>query len=195
MNPRSQDPSALDPISGGAPQIVADSAEATLRLIANLPAPDGLPDRAIARVIAALETAPPTARVLRWPAVWQPAGSFMRGAAAAAIVFVVAGGGWGIYTRIQPSQPARVIVMPPRIPAPGGFSSAGAMRTPQTLNGPVLSLPVAAPSVTVQPVRVRPLKKLPEPIAPAAAAPAPQPIPQPVADNQASAPPAEPAAK
>ena len=36
----------------------------------------------------------------------------MRGAAAAAIVFVVAGGGWGIYTRVQPSQPAKVMVMP-----------------------------------------------------------------------------------
>ena len=67
----------------------------------------------------------------------------MRGAAAAAVVFVVAGGGWGIYTRVQPSQPAKVIVMPPRAGAGGGFSSAGAMRTPQTLNGPLVAEPVS----------------------------------------------------
>ena len=63
----------------------------------------------------------------------------MRTAAAAAIVFVVAGGGWGIYTRVQHSQPAKVIVMPPRLPAAGGFSGAGAMRTPQTLPGPTVT--------------------------------------------------------
>ena len=179
MNPRSQNPSAQNPILGPAPEVVSDSAEATLRLLASLPAPEGIPDRVLARVIAGLKTAPPTARILHWPAVLQPGGSFMRGAAAAAIVFVVAGGGWGIYTRIQPSQPARVIVMPPRIPAPGGFSSAGAMRTPQTLNGPVLTLPVAAPPGNTQPGQAKPLKKLP-----ARVAQAPQSSPQPIALNQ-----------
>jgi hypothetical protein len=62
----------------------------------------------------------------------------MRGAAAAAIVFVVAGGGWGIYSRVQPTPSARVIVMPVRTGVAGGFSNAGAMRTPQTLKGPVV---------------------------------------------------------
>ena len=43
----------------------------------------------------------------------------MRTAAAAAIVFVVAGGGWGVYTRVQQGQPARMIVMPARMPVCG----------------------------------------------------------------------------
>lgn len=38
----------------------------------------------------------------------------------------------------------------PRGSAPGGFSNAGAMRTPNTLNGPVLSQPV-----TVQPPQAK----------------------------------------
>ena len=113
------------------------SAEATLRLIASLPAPDGLEDR----VMAGLKSAPRSARVLHWPSMLQPAGGWMRGAAAAAIVFVVAGGGWGVYKRVQPTQPARVLVMPPRTGATAGFSNAGAMRTPQTINGPVLAKP------------------------------------------------------
>jgi len=116
--------------------------EETLRLLASLPAPAGLEDR----VQAGLRAAPRTARILHWPAALLPAsgmaGSWMRSAAAAAIVFVVAGGGWGIYSHVQPGQPARVTVMPPRVGAGGGFSSAGAMRTPQTLNGPVLPQPV-----------------------------------------------------
>ena len=69
----------------------------------------------------------------------------MRGAAAAAIVFVVVGGGWGVYLRVQPVQAPKVIAMP-RVSAGGGFSSAGAMRTPQTLNGPVLVTPATKPA-------------------------------------------------
>jgi hypothetical protein len=67
----------------------------------------------------------------------------MRTAAAAAIVFVVAGGGWGVYTRVEQNQPAKVIVMPPRVVTPGGFSSSGAMRTPETLPGTTVLQPVA----------------------------------------------------
>jgi hypothetical protein len=75
----------------------------------------------------------------------------MRSAAAAAIVFVVAGGGWGVYTRVEQNQPAKVIVMPVRMPAQGGFGGAGAIRTPQTLPGPkapqaVKVSPEAAPA-------------------------------------------------
>ena len=68
----------------------------------------------------------------------------MRTAAAAAIVFVVAGGGWGVYTlvqNVQQGQPAKVIVVPRGL-QPAGFSGAGAMRTPQTLPGPTVILPV-----------------------------------------------------
>jgi len=124
-----------------------EEAEATLRLIAELPAPEGLEDR----MKAALRAAPRTGRVLQWPGM--PAQSrgwldsaLARSAAAAAIVFVVAGGGWSVYSRVQPAQAANPIAMP-HVAAPGGFSSAGAMRTPQTLNGPVLKHPVVAASM------------------------------------------------
>jgi hypothetical protein len=116
------------------------SAEATLRLIASLPAPVGLEDR----VKAALQSAPRQGRVLAWPKALNPQSDWMRTAAAAAIVFVVAGGGWGVYTHVlnvQQGQPAKVIVMPRGLQQ-GGFSGAGAMRTPQTLPGPTVILPV-----------------------------------------------------
>jgi hypothetical protein len=114
-----------------------ETGEETLRLIASLPAPAGLEDR----VHAALSAAPARGRVLAWPAALRPQSGWMRTAAAAAIVFVIAGGGWGVYTRVEQGQPAKVIVMPPRIAGPGGFSSAGAMRTPQTLSGPTVNPP------------------------------------------------------
>jgi hypothetical protein len=170
-----------NPISENPPESVPGLAEATLRTIAQLPVPDGLEDR----VIAGLKTAPRTARILHWPAVLHPTGSWMRGAAAAAILFVVAGGGWGIYMQVQPSQPARVTVMPPRAGAGGGFSSAGAMRTPQTLNGPIVSQPVKT-----QPAQIKPLKKSPTRVLPIAQGQA-----QAVAGDKATAQPALSAAK
>ncbi len=177
MNPYSQNASGQNSVSA--------TVDATLRLVANLPAPQGIEDR----ILVGLRTAPRTARVLHWPVPLRSstgaAGSWMRSAAAAAIVMVVAGGGWGIYTHVQPPQPNRVIVMPQRMAAPGGFSSAGAMRTPQTLNGPVIAQPAAASSV-----QLKPLKK-------AAAHPAttpprhPRPVATAKADAQLSAPPAQ----
>jgi len=122
------------------------SGEETLRLIAKLPAPQGL----VARVRDGLRDAPPTARVLKWPL--RAAGGWMRstmvrGTAAAAIVCVVAGGGWRIYSRVQPAATARVLVMPSRgTPRGGVFSSAGATHLPDTLDGPVLKHPVPAPA-------------------------------------------------
>lgn len=126
------------------------SAEETLRLIARLPAPEGLEERVQAGLHADRSSEPRTARILDWPVVLRPGSNWMRSAAAAAIVFVVVGGGWGVYTRVQQTQPARVIAMPPRVVAPGGFSSAGAMRTPNTLNGPVVAHPVTAKPVQGQ---------------------------------------------
>ena len=87
------------------------------------------------------------------PAV--PSSRAERAAAAAAIVFVVVGGGWGVYSRVQPPAQSKVIVMPQRVNGAGGFSSAGAMRTPQTLNGPVLAHPV-----TTMPKQDRSLTKV-----------------------------------
>jgi len=141
-NPR--DPMTSDTKSDSASALVLSPAEEALRLIAKLPAPDGLEDR----VHAALNAVPRRSRVLAWPRGLHPANGWMRGAAAAAIVFVVAGGGWGVYTRVELNQPAKVIVMPTRMPTAGGFSGAGAMRTPLTLPGP------AAP----QPVKISPAK-------------------------------------
>jgi hypothetical protein len=121
----------------------AKSAEETLRLVAALPVPIGLEDR----VKAGLQAAAKNGRVLHWPSSPLRGGGWMKGtaaraAAAAAIVFVVAGGGWGVYLRVQPVQSPKVIAMPQRVNSPGGFSNAGAMRTPQTLTGPVLAHPV-----------------------------------------------------
>jgi hypothetical protein len=77
-------------------------------------------------------------------------GNFARSAAAAAIVCVVAGGGWRIYSRVEPAPANNVIVMPSHIvPEPRGFSSAGAARVPQTLDGPVLTHPVKEPPADV----------------------------------------------
>jgi hypothetical protein len=159
-------------IGGAAPRTDAGAdartVETTLRLIAQLPAPKGLEDR----VMVGLDSVPRKGRVLQWPAMLQPGSSWMRGAAAAAIVFVVAGGGWGIYSRVQPTRPANVIAMP-RAGAGGGFSSAGAMRTPQTLDGPVVAEPVTAQGVSAKtdvakPELVKPLKKLPAKVVPMA---------------------------
>ncbi len=141
MNGRSSDPNRRDSSGTG---------EDTLRLIANLPAPAGLADR----VKAGLATAPETGRILLWRRALRPPGGWMystvaRGAAAAAIVGFVAGGGWRIYTHVQPAPSANVIVTPAPASQPGGgFSSAGAKRVPETLQGPVLKHPVS-PEVNV----------------------------------------------
>ena len=142
------------------------SGEETLRLIASLPAPEGLEVRMRAGLRASqgrgsqqrIDDAGVSSRgrVLAWPKGLNPQSSWMRTAAAAAIVFVVAGGGWGVYMHVQQHQPARVIAMPARMPAAGGFSSAGAMRTPETLPGPTAPRPVKS-----QPTESKPAKKMP----------------------------------
>lgn len=124
-----------------------NSYEQTLRLLATIPVPQGLAER----VQAGLRSTPRQKRVLAWPAAFKPDSNWMRAAAAAAIVTVVGGGGWGVYSRVQPASPSRAIVMPSHLAAPGGFSNAGAMRTPQTLNGPQVTQPV--PVATPQPAK------------------------------------------
>jgi hypothetical protein len=153
-----------DSVFGEAPS----AAEATLRLIASLPAPEGLEDR----IQAGLGASPRGGRVLVWPAALKPDSGWMRSAAAAAIVFVVAGGGWGVYSHVQQPQSAKVIVLPPRSAAQGGFSSAGAMRTPQTLNGPVLAHPVTAQPPVVKAPAKRPVQVVQKPARPGKSAPA-----------------------
>jgi hypothetical protein len=119
----------------------ADQAEVTLRLIAGLPAPQGLEDR----IHAAVLTARPRARVFEWPVSrpWQT--GWLRGAAAAAIVCMVAGGGWGIYSHVQPGQTAPSVQL--HGTSGGHFGTIGAVRRPQTLDGPTVTqaIPVKAP--------------------------------------------------
>lgn len=120
----------------------SSTAEETLRLIATLSAPAGLEERVRTR----LRGAPQKARLLHWPApaaaAVGTAGGWMRGAAAAAIVFVVAGGGWSVYSHVQGHPAAGALAAQPHVGA-GGFSSAGAMRTPQGPSTPVLVHPQA----------------------------------------------------
>ena len=130
-------------------------AEVTLRLIASLPAPQGLEDRVQASLRAGLHSAPRSGRVLAWPARFPLSGEWMRAAAAAAIVCVVAGGGYGIYSRVQPAQPAQGVAGP-RMAAPGGFSEGGAVRRPQTLQGPV----VKQQAVPTSPKTKAPVKRI-----------------------------------
>jgi hypothetical protein len=109
--------------------------EETLRLMAGLPVPEGLEGRVLTGVL----TRRRQGRVLAWRVWFRPESGWMRAAAAAAIVFVVGGGGWGVYSRVQQGQPSRIISVPLHISAPGSFSGAGAIRTPQTIEGPVLT--------------------------------------------------------
>ena len=113
------------------------SADETLRMMARLPAPQGLEER----IQAALQAAPASRKVLAWPVNgWQSNG--LRTAAAAVLAFVVAGGGWGVCLYVQPALSSSAHAEPSHLAAPGGFSSAGAMRTPQTLNGPLAPAPI-----------------------------------------------------
>ncbi|MGA9585939.1 MAG: hypothetical protein WBQ95_11465 [Terracidiphilus sp.] len=121
------------------------AAEKTLRLIASLPAPQGIEDRVKSGVRAAHRRA----SVMSWPnpstskTGWSQV-SAMRAAAAAAIVFVVAGGGWEVYSyshiRVAPVPTA--VAAPQRVDGGGGLSAAAAKRTPRTLDGPRVAVPV-----------------------------------------------------
>lgn len=132
----------------------ADSFEETLHLLAHAPVPEGLTER----VQSALHNPPQAGRLLVWPTRPVLENGWMRAAAAAAIVFVVAGGGWGVYSRVQPGGLSKSVVAPARAIAPGRFSSAGAVRTPQTLNGPVLTRPADIAPQSVQKVSGAPKK-------------------------------------
>ena len=146
---------------------LSGSGEDTLRLIANLPAPDGLADR----VKAGLASAPEAGRILMWRGPLRPPSGWMyttlaRGAAAAAIVGIVAGGGWRIYSHVQPASSANMIVMPARTgQQSGGFSSAGAKRVPETLQGPVLKHPTTPEVDVVQKSQAQPKAVPGQPVA------------------------------
>lgn len=110
----------------------------TLRLITTAPAPEGLADR----MKANLRATSCSTKVIAWPRTAVPGGwmqsPVLRGAAAAAIVCIVAGGGWQIYSRVHQPPTAGVIETPAHVGHSGVFSNAGAMHTPDTLNRPVV---------------------------------------------------------
>jgi hypothetical protein len=143
--------------------MTSNTGEETLRLIASLPAPAGLEER----VHEALRLAPRRGRVLAWPERFRAKialeNHWMRAAAAAAIVFVVVGGGWGVYTRVEQTQAGKVVVMPASVPSAGGFSGAGAIRTPQTLPGPTVTLAAKKPAAPKKNHSRRPAASQPAP--------------------------------
>jgi hypothetical protein len=164
MNSSGQNSIAGNSGSSEFPASSSSEFEATLRLLASLPAPEGLEERVQVGLRAGLRAAPRRARILAWPTAlrldntWIRS-SLARSAAAAAIFAVVVGGGWGVYSRVQPVQPARAVTIPPHVSAQGGFSSAGAMRTPQTLNGPLVAAPAVTPPAAGAPPAVIPAVK------------------------------------
>jgi hypothetical protein len=162
MSPSTHNPNQ-PPSGSGADH--AGTVDATLRLVATLPAPSGLEDRIHSALRSAHARRP--GRVLAWPSAHRSSRSWMRTAAAAAIAFVIAGGGWGVYSHVQPAHPAGAMIAPAQ-PAAGGFSAAGAIRTPQTLNGPVVAHPAEAN--LAQPNIAQPLPARPRPAGKHAAA-------------------------
>jgi hypothetical protein len=145
--------------------VTPSPAEETLRLIARLSAPEGLEERVQAG-LRAKSTIPGRARILQWPVALRLDNSWMqsslaRTAAAAAIVALVVGGGWVVSSRVPPAQPSRAIAFPPRVSTQGSFSSAGAMRTPQTLNGPIVEPPANAHPAVAVPETATPATKKP----------------------------------
>jgi hypothetical protein len=115
------------------------SAEETLRMVAQLPAPDGLS----ARVQASLRTAPqPTGSTFSGVfgfSGWMHS-TAMRTAAAAAIVCAVTGGGWQIYSHVQTSPAMQGVAVPARVDnGQGGFSTSGAIAKPDPLKAPVIT--------------------------------------------------------
>ena len=131
MNSENRIPSAHESNSQASDDAALKSLDATLHLLGTLRAPAGLEDRVFAGIMAA----PRKSRVLEWP---QPLylRDWVRGIAAALIVLAVGGGGWGLYSHVKPSEPARAVTAPQTVFQPGGFSSAEMIRRPQTLNGP-----------------------------------------------------------
>ena len=115
-------------------------ADATLRLVAELPAPSGLTERVKGRLQAAsVEAARGGGRLLQWPTRANAVQNWVRSAAAAAIVGVVSGGAWWIYAGMAPASGGSAVAAPVRVHRAGGFSNAGAVHTPDTLKGPVLT--------------------------------------------------------
>ena len=126
----------------------ANDLDATLRLLATVPAPEDLTlriHRELARAPRRNGWLRPLAGIEHFG--FNSHGSF-RAVAAAAIVCVVAGGGWQIFSRVQPAPAAQGVIAPVRLGAQGGFSTAGAVQTPDPAAPP--------PVITHAPVKQAP---------------------------------------
>jgi hypothetical protein len=136
------------------------NAEETLRLVAKLPALNGLAERVQARLAAT----PPRTSLLGSSGFslngWMLT-PVLRGCAAAAIVLLVTGGGFAILSRVQPSPSAKAVEQPARIGNSGSFSTGGAMRTPDTLKGPVLAPSANSPQPNVIAPKAAPQSQAP----------------------------------
>lgn len=141
--------------------------EETLRLVAQLPSPDGLEDRVHQRLHVSQRHLP--ARGF-W-SLWKPA-QRLQYAAAAALVLALAGSVWKVY---HPAHGAIVIQPAPQSGSPStpgsGFGTAGAERHPGTL-APIK----VPPPPTKKPSAVTPHSKPSPKIL--AHKPAPAPAPQ-----------------
>lgn len=116
-----------------------DALDATLRSMAALRPPAGLE----ARLLASLQ--PERGQVIEFPHAQTARGNGLRAMAAAILVSVVLGGGWGIVSRVPQAAP---VGRAAPLPTQGGFSNAGAIRAPQTLVGPEApAKPVDKPAV------------------------------------------------
>jgi hypothetical protein len=113
--------------------------ERTLKLLAALPAPEGLAGRVQTR-LGAPAAAPVRGRLLPWPTERATRTVWLRAAIAAGLLAAVAAGGMTAYRWVAPAPMAHTV--PARPAVQQNFSTAGAMRTPLTLNGPV-ALPAA----------------------------------------------------
>lgn len=106
----------------------------TLRLLARVEVPEGLAERVKARL--------KQGEVIQWPekqsTATSQAATWMKRAAAAAIVFVVSGGSWFVYTGVNSAAAgagAKPVVIESQ--KPGEFGNAGAMRKVDPLTAPV----------------------------------------------------------
>jgi len=124
-------------------------AEKTLRLLARVTPPEGLEDR----MMAGVRRAPRRAAVLAWPRTG--VSGWMRSAAAAAIVFVVAGGGWSVYSHVQP-RPLTGGLRSAIVVSPGSFRTGGDVKVPTTLNRPTVAEPVVAKPAEPKPAEPKP---------------------------------------
>ena len=126
----------------------------TLRLVAALPAPEGLAGRVKAHLAKAEPVQEPVqSRLLAWPA---PTPHWKRIAIAAGLLAAVAAGGIGAWQWSTPTPVARTVSSPVRPAQPQNFSTAGAMRTPVTLNGPaVLPAGKKSPGQATQAVKAQ----------------------------------------